>query len=93
MVFVKHSNIRHHEGEMDLDPVMRLRDAYPGSRIRLFSNPVPGTRIHNKEFKYFKPKNLALGYIIRVVHPGPRPGSRILILIFYPSRILIRNTV
>jgi hypothetical protein len=34
----------------------------------------PGSRIRRKEFKYFNPKNgfqaLALGNMIRVVHPG-----------------------
>ena len=64
--------------------------ADPGclSRIRIFSIPDPnfshpGSRIHNKEFKYFNPKKCfkALGIMIRVVHPGS--GSRI--LIFYLS--------
>jgi hypothetical protein len=43
------------------------------------------SRIRNKEFKYFNPKScfLALGNMIRAVHPG----SRSRILIFYPSRI------
>ncbi len=34
----------------------RIRDVYPGSRIRLFSIPDPGSRILIKEFKYFNPK-------------------------------------
>jgi hypothetical protein len=42
--------------------VLRIRDVYPGSRIRLFSIPDPnclhpGSRIRIKEFKYFNPKN------------------------------------
>jgi hypothetical protein len=48
--------------------VLRIRDVYPGSRIRLFSIPDPGSRIRTvsipdpgsriliKEFKYFNPK-------------------------------------
>jgi hypothetical protein len=33
----------------------------------------PGSWIHIKEFKYFKPKNVTkLGNLIRVVHPGFR---------------------
>jgi hypothetical protein len=41
--------------------VLRIRDVYPGSRIRLFSIPNPGSelspsRILVKEFKYFNPK-------------------------------------
>jgi hypothetical protein len=41
--------------------VLRIRDVYPGSRIRLFSIPDPnflhpGSRILIKEFKYFDPK-------------------------------------
>jgi hypothetical protein len=48
--------------------VLRIRDVYPGSRIRLFSIPDPesripdpnclhpGSRICIKEFKYFSPK-------------------------------------
>jgi hypothetical protein len=33
-------------------------DVYPGSRIRLFSIPDPGSRIRIKEFKYFNPKKM-----------------------------------
>ncbi len=58
--------------------VLRIRDVYPGSRIRI------------KEFKYFNPQKKtkkngfsALENMIRVVHPG----SRIRMLTFYPSRI------
>ncbi len=48
--------------------VLRIRDVYPGSRIRLFSIPDPGSRIRTvsipdpgsriliKEFKYFNPQ-------------------------------------
>jgi hypothetical protein len=41
--------------------VWRIRDVYPGSRIRLFSIPDPnclhpGSRILIKELKYFNPK-------------------------------------
>jgi hypothetical protein len=42
-------------------PVLRIRDVYPGSRIRLFSIPDPGSelspsRICIKEFKYVNPQ-------------------------------------
>jgi hypothetical protein len=41
--------------------VLRIRDVYPGSRIRLFSIPDPGSdifsRIRIKEFKHFNQKN------------------------------------
>jgi hypothetical protein len=45
----------------DTIPVLRIRDVYPGSRIRRFSIPdpnclQPGSRIRIKEFKYFNPK-------------------------------------
>ncbi len=45
--------------------VLRIRDVYPGSRIRLFSIPDPGSelspsRIRIKEFKYFNKKKLIL---------------------------------
>jgi hypothetical protein len=33
--------------------VLRIRDVYPGSQIRIFSIPDPGSRIRIKEFKYF----------------------------------------
>jgi hypothetical protein len=43
-------------------PVLRIRDVYLGSRIRIFSIPDPGSeffssRIRIKEFKYFNTKN------------------------------------
>jgi hypothetical protein len=43
--------------------VLRIRDVYPGSRIRLFSVPDPdclhpGSQILIKEFKYFNPKKI-----------------------------------
>ncbi len=75
--------------------MLRIRDVYPGSRIRLFPSRIPdpnclhpGSRILIKEFMYFNPKKqkngfLALKNMIRVVHPG----SRIRMLTFYPSRI------
>jgi hypothetical protein len=60
--------------------MLRIRDVYPGSRVR----KIPGDRIRIriKELKYFSPKKV-LGNMIRDVHPGS--GSRI--LIFYPSWI------
>jgi hypothetical protein len=60
-------------------PELLIRDVYPGSwirifpsRIRIFSIPDHGSGIRIKEFKYFNPKKcfLALGNMIRVVHPG-----------------------
>jgi hypothetical protein len=45
--------------------VLRIRDVYPGSRIRLFSILDsgseffhPGSRIRIKEFKYFNPQKM-----------------------------------
>jgi hypothetical protein len=54
--------------------VLRIRDVYPGSRIRIFPS-----RIRINDFEYFNPKNCFqdLGNIIRVVYLGY--GSRILI--------------
>jgi hypothetical protein len=53
--------------ELGLETVLRIRDVYPGSRIRFFPSRIPdpnclhpGSRILIKEFKYFnlkKPKN------------------------------------
>jgi hypothetical protein len=42
---------------VDGGPVLRIRDVYPGSQIRLFSIPDPnylhpGSRIRIKEFKF-----------------------------------------
>jgi hypothetical protein len=61
--------------------VLRIRDVYPGSRIRLFSNPDPGSRILIKEFKYFNPK-LAKKWFLssKKYYPGcssriPDPGT------------------
>ena len=61
----------------------------PWSQIWIFSIRGPGSRMHIKELKYFNQKNgfSALRNMIRVFHPGS--GSRILILTFYPSQILI----
>ncbi len=69
------------------DPVLRIRDVYPGSRIRLFSIPDPyyPSRIHIKEFKYLNPKIWYLssrkydpGCSSRIPDPDPD---------FCPSRI------
>jgi hypothetical protein len=45
--------------------VFRIRDVYPGSRIRLFSIPGPGSELSPsrnriQEFKYFNPKKMVL---------------------------------
>jgi hypothetical protein len=50
-MFIRLVNVR--------DSVLRIRDVYPGSRIRLFSIPDPnclhhGSRILIKEFKYIR---------------------------------------
>jgi hypothetical protein len=62
-------------------PVLRIRDVYPGFRIRIFSIPDPGYPI--KEFKYFNLKEWFLNS--RKYDLGC--STRIRILIFYPSRI------
>jgi hypothetical protein len=73
---------------MYLQEVMRIRDVYPGSQIRIFSIPDPnffhpGSRIRIKEFKYFNPKKL---FLSSRKH-DPCCSSRIRILIFNPFRI------
>ncbi len=67
--------------------VLRIREVYSRSRIRIFSIPDPIFSIPDPHQKCFNLKNCfrALGSMIRVVHPGS--GSRIRIMIFYPSRI------
>jgi hypothetical protein len=45
--------------------VLRIRDVYPGSLIRLFSIPDPncfhpGSRIRIKEFKYYNPQKIKI---------------------------------
>ncbi len=68
--------------------VLRIRDVYPGSRIRLFSIPDPGselspsrTRIRIKELSILTPQKM----VSRKYDPGC--SSRIRMLTFYPSRI------
>jgi hypothetical protein len=68
--------------------VLRIRDFYPGSRIRLFSIPDPRSRIRIKEFKYFNPKKCFLssrkddpGCSSRTRIPDPDPGSGTRIMI------------
>ncbi len=63
----------------DILSVLRIRDVYPGSRIRIFSIPDPGSA--SKNFKYFNPKKWFLSS--RKYDPGcssqiriPDPGSR-----------------
>jgi hypothetical protein len=70
--------------------MLRIRDVYPGSLIRIFfPSRIPGqkdsgSRIRTKDLSIFNPKNCfsALGNMIRDVHPGSRswfithPGSR-----------------
>ncbi len=80
-----HRCVSHHPENTS---VLRIRDFYPWSRIRLYSIPDPnffhpGSRIHMKELKYFNPKNCFLSS--RKYDLGC--SSQIRILIFYPSRI------
>ncbi len=67
--------------------VLRIRDVYPGSRIRLFSIPDPNFFISDPHQRiwlgYFNPKNCFL----RSRKYDPVCSSWIRILIFYPSRI------
>jgi hypothetical protein len=64
--------------------VLLIRDVYPGSRIRLFSIPDPGSeifpsRIRTKEFQYFNPKKWFLSskkYDPGCSSPIPDTGSR-----------------
>ncbi len=74
-----------------MDPVLRIRDVYPRSRIRLFSILVPGSRMHIKEFKYFNSKISFLSS--RKYAPGCSSRIRILIFTHPGSRLGIRNTV
>jgi hypothetical protein len=64
--------------------VLRIRDVYPGSRIRTVSIPDPGARIRIKEFKYFNPNpdpDADFHPGSRIPDPGvkkaPDPGSQI----------------
>ena len=66
--------------------MLRIRDVYPGSRIRTVSMQDPGYRIRIKEFKYFNPKKPKKWYLSsRKYDPGC--SSRKRMLSFYPSRI------
>ncbi len=67
--------------------VLQIQDVYPGSQIRIFYKPDPGSRIkkisgsqiriRKKEYKYFNPKivyklsKIWSGMFI----PNPDPGS------------------
>ncbi len=69
-------------------PVLRIRDVYPGSRIRPFLFRIriffhPRFRILIKEFKYFNPKK----WFLSSGKYDPGCSSRIRIMTFYPSRI------
>jgi hypothetical protein len=51
------------DNEVRLWPVLRIRDVYPGSRIRIFSILDPGSkfipsRIRITEFKYLSPNKI-----------------------------------
>ncbi len=89
--------------------VLRIRDVYPASQIRIFSSRNPsetdsGSRIPHTRIKYFwtqklLPLSKLFGNIIRDVHPGCSPWIRILIFTNPGSRgqkgtgSRIRNTV
>ncbi len=88
------AKIRPSQRSGNLIAVLRIRDVYPGSWIRLFhpgswirtvSIPDAGSRIRIKELKYFNPKKwfLSSRKYVRAVHPG----FRIRMMTFYPSRI------
>jgi hypothetical protein len=69
-----------------LDPVLRIRDVYHGSRIRLLSIPDPGSelspsRILIKEFKYFNP-NKSKKWFLSSKKFDPGCSSRIRMLTF-----------
>ncbi len=53
------------------EPVLRIRDVYPGYRMRIFPFRIPDP---HQRIKYLYPKHCfqALGNMIRVVHPRPR---------------------
>jgi hypothetical protein len=63
-------------------PVLRIRNAYPGSRIQGQKDSGSRIPIRIKEFKYFEPKKLFLSSW----KYDPGCSSRIGILIFYPTR-------
>ncbi len=68
--------------------VLRIRDVYPGSRIRLFTIPDPDPNIFRSGFTS---KNLSIltqkNVFLSSRKYDPSCSSRILILIFYPSWI------
>ncbi len=80
----------------DMSSVVRIRNVYPGSRIRLFSIPDPGSATNNLSILTQKNGFKAPGNMIRVVHPGSllftHPGSRIQGSKSNGSWIPIRNT-
>jgi len=62
--------------------VLRIRDVYPRSRIRLFSIPDPGSelfpsRIRIKEFKYFNPPKKQKKWFLSSRKYDPGCSSRI----------------
>jgi hypothetical protein len=76
-------------------PVLRIRDVYPGSRIRIFSIPDTGSDFFPSQipdphqiFRYFNPKN----WFLRSRKYDPGCSSRIRILFFYPSKIRIQGS-
>jgi hypothetical protein len=81
-------HLRFHSIILLVQTVLRIWDVYPGSRIRIFSLPDPGSANRIREFKYFNPKKWFLSS--RKYDPGC--SSRIQILTFYQSLIRFRNT-
>ncbi len=58
--------------------MVRIRDVYSGSRIRIFSIPDSGSALNN-----ILPHKIGFETLVRVVYPR----SRSQILFYYPSRI------
>jgi hypothetical protein len=76
--------------EIQDEAVLRIRDVDPGSEFfhpesRVKKIPDLGSGSASKNLSIFDPNNCfqALGNMIRDVHPG----SRIQVLVFYPSRV------
>jgi hypothetical protein len=90
VMFIPHPTFFHPGSEFVPSRIPDPSFFLPGCRIRIFSIPdpnfsIPATGSASKNLSILNPKNcfLALGNMTRFVHPG----SRIPILIFYPSRI------
>jgi hypothetical protein len=67
-------------------PILRIRDVYPGSWIRLFSIPDPGSRTRIRIFSIPDPGSTSKNLII-LSSQKYDPGCSSRILTFYPSWI------